>query len=434
MMWHGSFTRRCKCCLQNKLRSVVVLIVCVWSLDRLCRSETFYKIKVRYNHLYRGYYYGVDEDVTSWMKKTHTECGGNFTGYGQRFALLRNVTLREKDPKFYIHCNLKGFNGVKYFFDYGSDGTHINNWLQNVVAMESSHPHVLANDKQVDGVDSKLELKRLVILVQRYEFANVFHTMTDWYNVFLVAKLLGVRMEHVTVLLNGKNIHGPLDYIWESLFGTVAYTDEISREVVIPALAWNIQGYESPMSYLGRQKLPYVKEFKDFVYTRHNLVTMKVLDCDKLTIVMLLRRDYVTHAGNTEGKVSRKIKNEFELLESLREQYPRADIQGVQFDRLTFKEQLELVSRVDILIGMHGAGLTHVLFLPSHAGLIELYPLYWTKGVRNMYFESMTRWRKLKYLYWQNVKPEYEHPDQFTYVPSSVLIQTVRTMHTLMCS
>lgn len=39
---------------------------------------------------------------------------------------------------------------------------------------------------------------------------------------------------------------------------------------------------------------------------------------------------------------------------------------------LTFKEQVRITYNTDIFIGMHGAGLTHLLFLPEWAVLFEL--------------------------------------------------------------
>lgn len=41
--------------------------------------------------------------------------------------------------------------------------------------------------------------------------------------------------------------------------------------------------------------------------------------------------------------------------------------------RLPFVEQLAVTRNTDIFVGMHGAGLTHLLFLPRWASLFELY-------------------------------------------------------------
>lgn len=37
-----------------------------------------------------------------------------------------------------------------------------------------------------------------------------------------------------------------------------------------------------------------------------------------------------------------------------------------------FREQLKVIQNTDVLIGMHGAGLTHMLFLPDWASVFEL--------------------------------------------------------------
>ena len=46
----------------------------------------------------------------------------------------------------------------------------------------------------------------------------------------------------------------------------------------------------------------------------------------------------------------------------------------VEYDwrELPFEEQLEITHNSDVFIGMHGAGLTHFLFLPDWAVAFEL--------------------------------------------------------------
>jgi glycosyl transferase family 61 len=57
-----------------------------------------------------------------------------------------------------------------------------------------------------------------------------------------------------------------------------------------------------------------------------------------------------------------------------------ADIPGValkviDFASISFKEQINIIGNTDILISVHGNGLSHILFLPATAAAIEILPL-----------------------------------------------------------
>uniref|UniRef100_A0A0A9WVU5 EGF domain-specific O-linked N-acetylglucosamine transferase n=1 Tax=Lygus hesperus TaxID=30085 RepID=A0A0A9WVU5_LYGHE len=99
----------------------------------------------------------------------------------------------------------------------------------------------------------------------------------------------------------------------------------------------------------------------------------------------------------------RNILNEDELLKGLRRN-PNYKVQRVVFNsRVPFKKQLEVVRNTDVFIGIHGAGLTHLLFLPDWAAIFELY---------NCQDEScyldLARLRGVKYITWE--KPDKVHP------------------------
>jgi hypothetical protein len=44
------------------------------------------------------------------------------------------------------------------------------------------------------------------------------------------------------------------------------------------------------------------------------------------------------------------------------------------FAKLSFKEQIHIVGNTDVLISVHGNGLSHVLFLPPSSKVIEIFP------------------------------------------------------------
>lgn len=47
--------------------------------------------------------------------------------------------------------------------------------------------------------------------------------------------------------------------------------------------------------------------------------------------------------------------------------------QVVYNKKVSFKKQLEITRNSDIFIGIHGAGLTHLMFLPDWAAVFEMY-------------------------------------------------------------
>jgi protein O-GlcNAc transferase len=107
----------------------------------------------------------------------------------------------------------------------------------------------------------------------------------------------------------------------------------------------------------------------------------------------------------------RKIINLEELVKTLRMKSKRFNVKTIDFShQMPFKKQLEVTANTDILIGMHGAGLTHTLFLPDYAVLFELFNC----DDENCY-KDLSRLRGVKYMTWEKrslVFPEDEgkHP------------------------
>lgn len=73
-------------------------------------------------------------------------------------------------------------------------------------------------------------------------------------------------------------------------------------------------------------------------------------------------------------------------------------MQRVNFGKqISFKDQLRISSNSDVFIGIHGAGLTHLLFLPKWASLFELYNC----EDPNCY-KDLARLRGVNYVTWEN--------------------------------
>nr|XP_043614471.1 alpha-1,3-arabinosyltransferase XAT3-like [Erigeron canadensis] len=58
----------------------------------------------------------------------------------------------------------------------------------------------------------------------------------------------------------------------------------------------------------------------------------------------------------------------------------------------------QIVNSCDVFMGVHGAGLTNMVFLPDHAVVIQVVPLGGIEGIARMDFEEPSKDMKLRYL------------------------------------
>lgn len=269
------------------------------------------------------------------------------------------------------------------------------------------------------------------IAVMRYEYANLYHTMTDFFNAFLLMRYLHLNPDDMSILWVDSHPVGALDETWSTLFKKVIRAGKLNETVLFDNFVWNIMGYDSMINKHDLPAVPLLENFRHFFLSRHDVPTAHARNCKKLKVLFLWRRDYVAHPRNPSGLVSRKIKNEDELLSAVSDLLPGHEVLGVQIDQLSMREQLATISNTDILIGMHGAGLTHALFLPKTSGLVELYPQYWPMA--NKHFRAISQWRGLFYQNMQNKDPKMELENRYTVIKNQTLVNIVHEMHHKMC-
>lgn len=81
----------------------------------------------------------------------------------------------------------------------------------------------------------------------------------------------------------------------------------------------------------------------------------------------------------------RKLEGDGSLLKAVEGKYPNVNVSSVDFGLLSVSEQLELVQRTDILVGLHGAALTHIMFMSQGAAVVEIRPPeFHHKGFKNL--------------------------------------------------
>jgi capsular polysaccharide biosynthesis protein len=277
----------------------------------------------------------------------------------------------------------------------------------------------LATDGRVPA-PSRLAGSGLFVL--RYEYANFFHVVTDWYNAFLVRRFLDLPW--TSVILADGHPATPLDTGWQTLFGDVTRISTlVPRAVRFERLVLSPLGWDSALLAHRARALPLAEDFRRFVLGAHRLAVDAPRPPGPLRVTVIRRQDYRAHARSRPGLVRRKLANEEALVAAV-QALGDVVVRVAAFEELAVREQLALVVDTDALVGMHGAGLTHALFLPPWAGVIELFPAY--QSPRTRHFRSIARWRRLFYAHWQNRDPAREHADFRTEVPPAVVVDALR--------
>ncbi|KAK4878909.1 hypothetical protein RN001_007055 [Aquatica leii] len=158
------------------------------------------------------------------------------------------------------------------------------------------------------------------------------------------------------------------------------------KNVVFPLLPRMIFGlyYNTPIIY-GCERSGLFKAFSEHMLHRLHIPFHKRKD-SKIRVTLLSR---VTKYRN--------ILNEDALIDALRENNSYSVQKVVYNKHIDFKTQIELTHNSDVFIGMHGAGLTHLLFLPDWAAVFELYNC----EDENCYLD-LARLRGLKYVTWED--------------------------------
>ncbi|CAH1775751.1 unnamed protein product [Owenia fusiformis] len=402
-------------------------------------SQTILTIKDIINRVEHFMPWMDNKEMNNWYSKRETYCNDQLQLFNHNFVHISNGlidmskasgkrggeeikdVMNQKESKEY-YTLLPGFFQLKcdeevpnYTF---SEINHLSQWLH---ALELVPMFPRTNQT----------ISEFTIAITRYEYANFYHTMTDFYNAFLLMRFFNHSPRDTNILFIDGHPIGALDPVWKTLFNSSEYVANIPKVVMYTDLTWGILGYSSPMESHDRVDIPYIEDFSNFFLKRYSINNEEHLKCENLTISLIWRRDYLAHPRNPTGFVTRKIKNEKELVQIANEMYPSYTIQESQIDLLPMKQQLQYVSNSDILVGMHGAGLTHVLFLPKHAGLIEFYPNYWSAA--NAHFQSLSKWRGLHHIFWQNSNSSNELSDKYTQIPTSTFKNLLKTMVHKLC-
>ncbi|XP_060073536.1 uncharacterized protein LOC132553315 [Ylistrum balloti] len=390
-------------------------------------------------------YFTSDDGVDRlWIK----QCEGNFNIINRRVLLLRDgkisglfmdakqtggddvekVLGQPEDSEFV--AVKKGFIQVPCG-DANLPQLNIKSTYEHFIkAIKFTQPH-----KYIDNTE-RLSLESFAIVIERKDYANVYWTMIEMYNAFLTARMFSRDPSQTCVFLLDVHPRGKLDDLWSMVFGTVQRVKDIkTRDWNFRNLVFGLDTYSGPIT-TQMESLPFISELQATLYRANGFVIPPKKPCsfgrENLNITLILRRNYVAHARNPSGKIKRKLANEKEIIDKIRSSIPFENLKAVQLDDLSVKDQVKLIYHTDILIGVHGAGLGHVILMRPESGLIELFPTSYFL-FRNRHFEELADWVGVQYSSWYN-SDVFFTDSEWMYVSPQTVVQLIKDMARRICS
>ena len=185
--------------------------------------------------------------------------------------------------------------------------------------------------------------------------------------------------ENVQVIILDDFHDGPIFDLW-SLYASTPpvrmseITDNQVDNVIVPLPGGSNPFWQGDWHQTTCQHSELLRVFSQRIFDFYNIEHTSISNKQEpLTITFIDRR------------TKRKLINQDIYIERLKSELPHVDIKVVDFAKLTFKEQLRIVQDTDILIGVHGAGLTHEMFLQPGSTVVEILPPnIHHKGFRNL--------------------------------------------------
>jgi Glycosyltransferase 61 len=241
-------------------------------------------------------------------------------------------------------------------------------------------------DNMIDTTTCHATFEGYTLFITRYEYVNWYHTLTDLWNSYFVLpggrnkfkdkghdslKAEYVTKPHQVVFLDG-HAQGGLDSIWKTLFGDFHYIQHLpkggvcfDRAIFVPA------GYKSPLfTDMDRQRCPDKRmgqAFSNFVLNRFNIDPQKVVP-QRGRILLIDRQHYVSHPRSNPDnhhQIIRQITNLSDVKKMLKKKVPGVtQIDLVRLETLdTFEDQIRMIRQAHVVVGMHGAALSHLMFM-----------------------------------------------------------------------
>ncbi|CAF2051359.1 unnamed protein product [Rotaria magnacalcarata] len=352
----------------------------------------------------------VGDPLKQWCKNQVQLCNSSLTVYNRLFVLTRAITLQ---PQYAKGKRIGGEDiqtvlnqpEQNEYFQFEKDFIRLSCKVENIQEnIPNSHLSSIFSSLTTYETQPVTQIiDETTIAVNRRDYANFYHTITDLYTVYLLCCFFRRDPKSVRILFLDAHPKGNLDILWSHLFHSYTRLGELKA---LPSIFYRELIWSQPQSHSEIDIQRYRRsapscfiEFREHVLTQFNISYKEneQVNCQALNVFFLVRHNYVAHPRNPSGKITRQLTNEQQILDDLKikfSKYRGVNFSFNHFEESSIEQQLNVISQTDIFIGVHGAGLTHVLFMKPNRCLVELATLLWES---QHHFELMASINSINY-------------------------------------
>ncbi|KAK9734899.1 hypothetical protein RND81_04G170400 [Saponaria officinalis] len=256
------------------------------------------------------------------------------------------------------------------------------------------------------------------LLVTRFEYANVFHTYTDWYSSYVSSRVTGLPARPSVVFLDG-HARTQLEETWEALFSSIRFAKNFTgpvcfRHAVFVPLGYETAWFKGLSEHIDCQgasaqdlwlnpddrKTARLSEFGEMIKAAFDLPVERpksLKSPPEYNVLFVRREDYLAHPRHG-GKVESRLSNEQEVFDSLKiwaSNHTDCQVNLINglFAHMSMREQIRAIEDANVIIGAHGAGLTHVVSASPKTVILEII----SSQFQRPHFQLISEWKGLDY-------------------------------------
>ncbi|CAF1463117.1 unnamed protein product [Rotaria sordida] len=350
------------------------------------------------------------DPLEQWCQNQIKLCNSSLIVYNKLFIITHSIILQ---PEFAQGKRLGGEN-IQDVLNQPEENEYFHfqkEFIKLPCDIQEFHDRI--PDGHLSNIFSSISSYRLpqkahtiyetTIAVNRQDYVNFYHTITDVYTVYLLCCFFQRNPKSVRILFLDAHPKGNLDILWSQMFHSYTRLGHLKNlsSIFYHELIWSQPQSKSEIDITKYRRIApsFFFEFRQHILKQFN-INYKInekLNCQSLNLFFLVRHNYVAHPRNPSGKTTRQLLNEKQILDDLKikfSKYSNINFKINHFEGLAIKEQLNTIIQTDIFIGMHGAGLTHVLFMKANRTLIELIP---PPGNAGMHYDLMASINNINY-------------------------------------